>query len=291
MTSRGYSLASADQIARKMNGLLGNITRGVLPSRPGRLQDEGDAPDKVGNGPDSASTCTDLEGPLPLHIWDVNCYYRDLRVPTNATRKQLMRAYQRFGNNPNARLTYVFKQLLNPVVRREYDMMPLGSVYIDQFVHDAVHRAVQREMARRRLRQSQEQMDDPQDVNYEDVLVDMGFRIVPDEDEVDNAEDEGLTASAPRWGYSFYLWKSNEREDTARLAMWQEHVVAALARKGVRTRIAVGYCGRMAHPYVVGVVGNLPIVFLNDREQPEPLLADRAADRVVEAQAQIVLRG
>lgn len=295
---QNFHRAAPSEVMQRMASLLGGspyAQRRALYEEP-----EDENPSVAGRGPLTVSTCTDVEGPLPLHIWDVNGYYRDLGVHPRATRKELMRAYQRHGIKPSARVTYVFKQLLNPDVRRAYDMMPLGEIYVDQYVHDYIHRQVKLELSRRMWEQAKRRerdifAPDGDDPNYEDILNEFGFHVVDEEEpgeSLDTANDPDKTPKEPAqsragvvFPYSYFLWRSKDT-DVMRLAMWQETIVQALIERKVRTRIAVGYCGRMAHPYVVGVIGDQIVVFLNDIEEPNLGLARRAADRVVDALAQ-----
>lgn len=246
-------------------------TRGADPERPRR----------VGDGPAEASTCLALLS-SPVVCWDVNGYYRDLGVHWKATRKQLRDAYVARGGPNSERLTYVFKQLLDVAVRREYDRTPLGEVFLDAYVSERVRRQACLRAAAKRARG--EVADEEQE------LSDLGYVIEDEEPEgardepsqVVDDRDEEVQSPPGRtqpWRYSHYLWRSAET-DTDRLREWQGLLVGALGRRGENIRIAVGYCGRMAHPWVVGTVGFRTVVFLNDREQPTAEMAEAVADRV-----------
>lgn len=254
-----------------------------------------DNPFLAGHGPVEASTCTALSV-VPEIIHDVNGYYRDLGVHPSATRKQLRLAYVANGGPDDARLTYVFRQLLNPAVRYEYDRMPLGSRFLDRYVLDEMHnkmvmaaRARQQEMREQGLRVPDE------DSLIRDFYARMGFdeNDFPDLDTPDSSDvlDPALSRQHDRdrnkvFPWSYYLWRVHARtgeageRDLRRLAQWQELLVGALARKGVTTKIAVGLLGRMAHPWASAVVGYRVVVFLNRDEEPTAELAERAADRV-----------
>lgn len=298
----GYYTPDPGEAMRRllaMNGGRSGLLAAPVP-RPDPPDDSD--PLLVGRGPVEASTCVALEGPLPLHIWDVNGYYRDLGVHPRATRKELMRAYQAHGNNPSARVTYVFKQLLETSIRRAYDLMPLGEQFIDQYVMDEVHRQVKMEMSRQFARNNiqceRDIFANIKDPDYDEILNQMGFRKVPEDnpgESLDTTPDDNETPKEPAerrgqretvFAYSYYLWRS-KCDDHERLARWQEHLISALVERGIQTRIAVGYLGRMAHPMAVGTVGTRVVVFLNEDEVPDSDLAHRAADRVVEAQARI----
>lgn len=67
----------------------------------------------------------------PPFAWDTNGWYQHLGIkfPYRVRRTRLAQHYLAVGGQCDARATWIFKQLLNPDVRRAYDLTPLGSVY------------------------------------------------------------------------------------------------------------------------------------------------------------------
>src|SRR5690348_4532650 len=86
-----------------------------------------ETPVRLGWGPDRWSTSMALV-PVERVCHDVNGYYRELGVDWRATRKELLQAYLAKDGQSDVRLTYVFKQLLNPQVREAYDKSPKGEL-------------------------------------------------------------------------------------------------------------------------------------------------------------------
>lgn len=216
-------------------------------------------PLRTGSGPSTRSTCLQVER-WPSIVWDVNGYYHALGVGFRATRKQLLRAYTQLNGQENAYLTYIFKQLLDEDVRREYDACPLGSVYIDQYVMETL---------KQRARDAAKYMSHlGHMVTPEEVLEDWGFKVVDEGDlpaEMDNAQVEDTSevdtpketgedeharqAEEPEeWPYSYYVWKLRHRENVpARngraMRLWQEAIVKAAQKRGVSIAFAVGVMG------------------------------------------------
>jgi hypothetical protein len=181
-------------------------------------------------------------------------------------------------------------------------MTPIGEIFIDEWVRAEVVRKAKL-MAAARGQSSDE--------GVEQALNDMGMRLIPDdEDEPDATPDdtpdevvdeddeqdqddpelpeEPESRPAP-WPYAYYLWNST-KEDRQALGEWQEALVLAIGRRGVRTRIAIGFHGGMEHPWVVGLVGSRIVVFLHERAEPTTSAADAVVDRVVDAQQRISRR-
>lgn len=230
-------------------------------------------PMKQGHGPLLVSTCTALV-PSPMWCWDVLGYYRTLGVHWKATRKQLMTAYQDLDGPNSVGLTHVFKQLLNPSIRRAYDMTPLGHLFMDDiYVQQALKAAAVAE-ARRRSQET------GREVTPEEVIAEE-YSFTPDEDEdaldknAKNDEPLVLPDSAP-WPYSYFTWRSKKSE-TDVLAEWQALVIREVSKQGAVLTFAVGFVGKQPHRYLVGRIENLQVVFLNDKECPTEALASAAA--------------
>lgn len=235
-----------------------------------------------GWGPVEFSTCT-LLALSPEVCWDVNGYYRELGVHWKASRKELMRAYQSFGAMPSARIAYIFKQLLNPVIRREYDRTPLGGLFLDDYVKEAIQREATMRAAKKRM--------DGQDITPEQILDEMGLRLLPDDEEA--LDDEVLGEEDVRaldvgdtgiWPWSFYLWRTKQI-DEGRLRQWQEMLASAFGSRGVHLRLAVGLHGSSVHPWVIAAVGYRTVVFLHRDHQPTVEAAEAVVDRVVQDRA------
>lgn len=247
-----------------------------------------DAPVLVGDGDPDFSTCTDLETTDPVLCWDVNGYYRDLGVHWRATKKELFIAYRDDGGPDNARLTYVFKQLINPVIRRKYDKAPFGSRFVDKYVAEEIIREMKRQMAAAG-------MDTADDDNIRRVAKHFGLETEPEDDtpegdpveeiDKDPSQDEDVSdppeilAAAPPFSYPFYLWRSR-CDDRERLGLWQSMLVQAFSQKGVKRRLSVGYLGRMAHSWSHMTVGRRLVVFLNENHEPTPEMAEAVADLI-----------
>jgi len=103
-----------------------------------------------GDGPEVASSCQEME-PTPTYIWDVCGYYRRLGVPWAATNRQLREAYLTLDpQQTDERLHYALMQLLNPIIRRAYDRMPLGGLFMgDRDVQEVLRRQASMEASRR----------------------------------------------------------------------------------------------------------------------------------------------
>ena len=204
-----------------------------------------------------ASSCTALER-RPSHCWDVCGYYRRLRVHWRATVKELAVAYNALDPwHDDERLMYAFTQLLDPQIRRAYDLMPLGGVFLlDQHVNEVIKKAAAREAARRAS------MGEPD--GAADVMGEWGFdEVTPEE-----AQERALAASGPpaprerSWGSSWGHY-ALVRPDTdwdampgdGELGEWQGMVAAALAERGITVRFAVG-----AHD------GEFPVVLRDSNE-------------------------
>jgi hypothetical protein len=212
-------------------------------------------------GPLDASTCTDLAVISPP-VWDVNFYYRSLGIeaPYKPTKKELRLAYQEVNGQDSERLTYHFKQLLDPDVRKAYDRMPLGSRYQDKYVIEEGMRKLSEKAAE---------------------VSDQTGRMVTVEDLIDDFEKgkptkpKELIPNYIDWEWSYYLCNSRKYDVTA-LAEWQQLLINAFAKRSVRWKISVGYVGNTKAPFVVRSHEGRVVFFLNENETPTPELANRA---------------
>jgi hypothetical protein len=240
-------------------------------------------PRLLGAGPATCSTCVEVVRPFRM-IWDVNCYYKHLGVPVDATKQELKRAYQRRNGQSSARLTFVLKQLLDPEVRAAYDATQPGSTFWDA--------EIEMWMKNERDRQATEIMVE---AGRRGIRIDLdeAIRVVENEVSSDLWENLGdeLDAASPRvqyrpptsgWNFSFYLWKTDEG-DVIKLRRWQELLVRELARRKESLQLAVGLHGDPSVPCIVALVGYRVVAFLSAYEQPSEQIAIDAAHRVVKS--------
>jgi hypothetical protein len=225
-------------------------------------------PTRLGRGPLSWSTCTALLR-VEKPCWDVNGYYRELGVDWRATRKELREAYAALDGQSSTRLTYVFKQLLNPKVREAYDRMPKGSTFLDAYTDEQLKRRAHEESGRRA---AQGQLISP-----EQVLDEWGYAVLGD-DEVDSVSPIGkdqINHEAEPWEYSFYAWKtSSYLPDESRLRRWQELLSTAATRYGVRPEMIIGATALSDQPFMLENVNGSPVVFFSEDTPPESSIAD-----------------
>lgn len=237
-------------------------------------QERADQPQVYGRPVFSTSVALALQ---PQICWDANMYYRVLGVHWKASKKELMKAYQALGNNPTHYQTYAFKQLLNPQVRREYDLTPLGEPYMnDKYVQDYLKQDAAKEASRRSASGTPTTARE---------VIEEKYRIIPDEPtQVVDSQGEGAQDGPPpeetAWPYGYYLWKTSNH-DTERLREWQELLVRAFADRQEAVALAVGHVGRMAHRYVVARVGTQSVIFLGDGQTPTEELAGSAAEALL----------
>ena len=202
-----------------------------------------------------ASSCQEL-ALLPAFVWDVCGYYRRLGVPWKATRTQIRLAY--LAKDPMSRsepLHYAMTQLLDPLIRRAYDLMPLGGLFMGD---REVRELIERQAAMAASARNAEAFFDDEQVSQDDVLKEWGFEKGLSEEEARERLDGGfrhgrgsdeLGSSLPDWetSWGWYwmsdpddCWTGEPCEDIALLETWQAMVASALTAAGVRTRFAVG---------------------------------------------------
>lgn len=223
-----------------------------------------------GFGPPTFSTSVSLNLYYPF-IWDVNGYYRELGCSVYATRVEIRKAYQRKKGWRSPRLTYILKQLLNPAIRRAYDLTPLGDAFWDQYVENSVRRAAAKRAAV--LRREGRHIEAEAESNYDSPLSEEISEMSPDGLDLDGEYDYGSDS----WSWSYYLWES-ECMDTARLSRWQSALIASLG--GIHHDIAVGFVGGTDRSIVVRTVGYRLVAFLSDGAQPSKSLASEAAHQI-----------
>jgi hypothetical protein len=130
---------------------------------------------KHGWGPDTCSSSQEL-ALSPEWCWDVCSYYRRLGLHWKATKRQIREALVRMKatvGRGNGWLVYAAKQLLDDAIRREYDRVPLGVLFLkDKDTEEMLKRAAQAAASAMAARGRP-------DVTPEDVLGDWGFTTGP----------------------------------------------------------------------------------------------------------------
>ena len=205
---------------------------------------------------------------LPEIIWDVCGYYRRLGYHwtefSQVKPRDLWRRYQALDPHQEyEHLHYAAAQLYDPVIRRAYDLQPLGGL----FLGDKDVRAMLERMAAQRASQINAQahadgtyQDEP--VTQGDVLQQWGFeksgittqqareRLRADyAAEPEPPDGTALGASLSHWDrrWSYYRlvgpddpsWAAWE-PDAALLERWQALLCAVLSEHGVTVRFSIG---------------------------------------------------
>lgn len=232
-------------------------------------------PRRRGGSAELCSTDRRLE-PWPAYCWDVCGYYRRLGVHWKASRKELADAYVAAGGeNSYPYLRYIMSQLLDRKLRREYDALPLGAVWLkDRYVNDRFKRAAQREAAARGEAAA----------TAEDVLAEWGFGLskgpATDAEMTALPSRQQIMAAGTPWGqlWAYYVLGRVDISRVGLLDTWQEALITALDGLGIREPFAVGLAANTSSGFVVrhsAVSGSL-IIFLAGGT-PDRNLARRAA--------------
>lgn len=245
-------------------------------SKPGTVILEGRANEPIlaGFGLPEFSTSMGL---MPIYTisWDVNGYYRELGVDTDATKREIRQAYQERNGHESERLTYIVKQLLNPVVRALYDATPLGKLYIDHYVAEWIRQAQMREARDQEIGEDMWANLDVDEDDFEPVETVL--------DIVANARQDRQAESTfdhqfGRWGY--YVWRSGPVE-RGHVGNWQAEITAELWQRGEVVKLAVGFLGPcMEQDWEVQRVGYRIVAFV--RGWPTEGIVKAIADRVVQ---------
>jgi hypothetical protein len=200
-----------------------------------------------------ASSCTDV-AVMPEACWDVCGYYRRLGLHWRASRKDVRLAYLALDPmKEDEGLHYAMTQLLDPVIRRAYDLMPLGGLFLgDRGVRESIERAAAMEASRRTARMGPGDMTD-----QAEVLSEWGFdKGVPEAEarerlsgqfRAGTSSDE-LGASLGDWERHWGWYRLADPydnpydvpDDGERLERWQSLLSAALSAMGIRIRFSVG---------------------------------------------------
>lgn len=238
-----------------------------------------DHPVRLGWGPDRWSTSMALV-PVERVCHDVNGYYRELGVDWRATRKELREAYQEQNGQASARLTYVFKQLLDPLIREAYDRSPKGELFLDDYTEDDLKRRAHEEAGRRASM--------GQSATAEDVLDDWGY-VTLDDEEVDTVRavrnDRPQRKARQEWRYSYYAWKTeNFVQNEARLQEWQELLSEVASRVGHSPEVAIGVTSLVTlsdQRFIIEPVGGKPVIFFFTEAEPTPEIAEQALSELL----------
>lgn len=240
------------------------------------------SPVRLGDGPDSWSVCRTLACRRPV-IHDVNGYYRELGVRHAATRRELREAYQALDGQTSARLTYVLRQLLDPLVREAYDNSPLGQPFLDDYVVDSVKRAAAREAQKRTAKTGEFTSD-------EQVLDEWGYVTVGDDDHsapldtvaTTGQDQDQLAPTSPRWEYASYAWQtSGYLRNEAKLEGWQAALIrAAGERRLTESGVAIGMTQMdpATGAYMLDDVNGVQVVFFPEDAEPSDEIAGDVLD-------------
>jgi hypothetical protein len=249
-----------------------------------------------GGGPDTCSSSQVL-ALTPEICWDACGYYRRLGLHWKATRKQIRDALAKSRaliGSGDAHLTYAASQLLNQEIRREYDRLPLGKMFLkDKDVVARLKKAAQDAASAMAARGFP-------DMTPEDVLGNWGFSVgQPGGPGGEGEESPAPAAPLPsparafsaRWSAQ-WTWYSDPdlrfvmTADAVggvplyrlrELEHWQHALVSEFARRGMKARFAVGLC--TAETFVIRRAPDPGIiVILLGEGEPTPELAADAVD-------------
>jgi len=231
--------------------------------------------------PVRASSCGEVVR-QPQWSWDVCAYYLLLGVRWTAAKREIRLAYKalwkRSGGVQDERLTYAVSQLTDDRVRRAYDLVPLGGVFLrDRDTAERLKKAAVAEAVRRMTEEGEE-------FTADEVLEEMGLRNEPAPPQSAKPPEEAPPGRQEppesRWGLAWghYLLSGPQgppQADAALLEAWQGLVAAALRERGISTGFAVGV-GFGDTPKVLRDI-NEPCIFVMTEKGASP---DKARDAV-----------
>lgn len=286
-----------------LSGILASFDRRWLSpdveEKPEYVPEEGGlkfpVPLRLGAGPDTWSTCTELAVPFAPK-WDVNGYYRALGVHPDATRRELREAYQALNGQSSAYLTEVFKFLLNDEERAHYDAAPLGQPYLDRITERGLKERARREARMRSALTGRK-------VSPSQVLGEWGYEL-HDEDDSDIQGDNGASVPRPREGvdsvsptgqdlprkakrdqmeYSYYAWNTSSFvQDEALLSRWQEALSSAASRSSTAPKLSFGITSVSDGPFILREVEQRPVIFFPEGSEPTEDVARQALEAVTQ---------
>lgn len=248
-----------------------------------------------GRGPRVCSSSQAL-ALLPEVCWDVCGYYRMLGVHWKATNKEIRLAYlEKDPRQEDPDLFYAMSQLLDPLIRRAYDLMSLGELFMgDRNVRERIDAAAAQEASRRNADAwlAGEAYDEKE--QNKDVLREWGFERVSSADEArerlraqyasqtplgseETALGKTLSGWDRRWGYYHLVdpYDDTPALDARVLEIWQALLCRALSDRGVTVAFSVGTWP--GHGPKILLDSNEPcIIFFIGNEPPNPELATDA---------------
>lgn len=212
-----------------------------------------------GSGPEQCSSSQAL-GQLPEICWDVCGYYRRLGFRPSefrqVTAKALRLRYLALDpRQENGHLFYAMSQLLDPLIRRAYDLMPLGGLFLgDRDVRELIERKAALEASRRNA------ADPWTDSDQAQVLKDWGFekgvsaeearerlRADPEQAAPLGGEAGALGRTLSGWDRKWAWFALADPEDGLVpppdgrvLEAWQEMLCTAFSARGLTVRFSVG---------------------------------------------------
>lgn len=225
---------------------------------------------RVGNGPDEFSSVTWL-AIRPQISFDVNGYYRALGVHWQATRGELREAYLAKNGPESAYLTYVFRQLLDPEVRRQYDLMPMGEIFRDKYEEQKLKRKIQEaiwEENRRRLEEGIVQLDEA--TLWNDLRAQTSSKPLA------RTPVARYVSSQPRWPYSYYI--KDVGPDDERAIQWQRALIRELSKNGLWLRLSVGIQSSSSGVYALGAENGRCVFFIGHLAEIDDTAAMVAVD-------------
>lgn len=196
-------------------------------------------------------------------VWDVNLYYRDLRVPTDATRAQIKAAYQALGGQDDDRLTYIVKVLLDPEKRAAYDSIQPGDFYFDKFIREAVQQRILDDLAGW-TEPTEGDLAEHQRTLKEDLDRRMNRPVSDSPLDRDSLSDE-TASNRSDWGY--YAWRT-AAPAAETMALWRCQLALAMREEGFTTALRVGIAKGLDAPWAILPIGHRPVAFLSEGERP-----------------------
>lgn len=234
-------------------------------------------PVKLGWGPHLWSSST-VVARRDYVCHDVNGYYRELGVDWRCTKKDLREAYERLGGQGSPRLTYIFKQLINPLIREAYDRTPLGMAFMDDYTQEWLRNRACMEAAERLGRTGAV-------TSAEEVLEEWGFQSLDTEEGpfdtvFPSVQDLSQDAAPAPWGYASFAWKTSTLlRNEERLSSWQAQLTIAAAERSVHTPLAIGSTAMSVVPFTLVEVNGEWVILFSEDENPSLDVAGAAIDQ------------
>lgn len=246
---------------------------------------------QAGRGASACSSSQEL-ALLPEICWDVCGYYARLGVHWKATHKEIREAYlEKDPTQQDERLHYVVMQLKDRVVRRAYDLQPLGGLFMgDRYVRETI----ERQAAIVASRQNAEAEWDDEKTTQGEVLKEWGFDKGVSADEARERlraqySQAPLGSAETALGKTMHSWDrqwayyrladlddDDPASDTRALEAWQVMLCRALTLRGLAGRFAVGTWPGHGPKIWLDSNQSCIIFFIGQDEPPSPELAMNA---------------